>query len=288
MRHGLLAWSGALVLVLLGAVSAAAADVPPGCTLEVQTQPDGSKQYVVTCPPGSGGSDSGGSDSGGGATCELTGLYDYCIGASACWANVPSALDPSTWPEETRPSPDAIYTYQSCTPDPDGTLTGWSWYTPDEMTVGEAARQAFGLLRAPAFDVGVNPPRQAVVGIGTWFWAGGAPVSEVTGSSALGVVAIAEPDRLEVDPGDGSGVLPCPWTTAPSDACSHTYARSSAGQPVAPTGLPGYQARMRLVYDVRFENNGVPLTLPGLPTSLESPWHEASVPVAEVQAVVTP
>ncbi len=287
MRRGLLASGGALLLVLVGGLSAAAADVPPGCTLEVQTQPDGSKQYVVTCPPGAGGSDDGGSDSGGEPTCELTGLADYCIGTSACWANVPSALDPSTWPEETRPSPDAIYTYQSCAPDPDGTLTGWSWYTPDEMTVGEAAREAFGLLRVPPFEVGVNPPRQAIVGIETWFWAATGQPGALQGSSALGVVAIAEPDHIEVDPGDGSAPLSCPWTTAQSDACSHTYVRSSAGQPTGHAGLPAYSARMRLVYDVRFESNGSPLTVRGLPAVLESPWAQVSVPVAEVQAIVT-
>ncbi len=272
------------------AASSAGADVPPGCTVEVVTQPDGSKEYVVTCPPEPGDSEDGGSGSGPAAepTCELTGLAEYCIGASACWANVPSALDPSTWPEETRPSADAIYTYQQCDPDPDGTLSGWSWYTPDEMTVGQAARQAFGLLRAPDFTVGVNPPRQAIVGIDTWFWAQGASAAEITGSSALGVVAIGEPDHLEVDPGDGSGTLICQWQTAAGEGCAHTYARASVRGTATAGGLPAYVVRMRLVYGVRFEINGTPLSLDGLPSTLESSWQEVAVPVAEIQTLVTP
>ncbi len=273
----LVGWSGS------APVPASAED----CWQRVEVSP-GVFTYVNTCQ--SGPSDPGGGDTGGGPsdpTCELTGLADYCIGEAACWANVPSALDPATWPEETRPSPEAIYTYQSCSPDPDGSLSGWSWYEPREISVADLARQAFGMLRTPAFEVGVNPPRQAIVGIETWFWAATGEPGTVRGSSAMGVVAIAEPDRIEVDPGDGSGVLSCPWTTAESGDCSYTYARSSAGQPLGPTGLPAYAARMRLVYDVRFENNGVALTVPGVPGTLESPWQETAVPVAEVQAVVT-
>jgi hypothetical protein len=44
---------------------------------------------------------------------------------------------------------------------------------------------------------------------------------------------------------------------------------------------------MRLVYQVRFEVNGTPLEVAGLPATLESPWQTTSVPVAEIQALVT-
>ena len=101
------------------------------------------------------------------------------------------------------------------------------------------------------------------------------------------MVAIGEPDRLEVDPGDGSAVLSCPWSTVASGECSYTYGRSSVGQPVDGDGLPAYPVRMRLVYQVRFEANGAPLEVAGLPTTLESPWQTTSVPVAEIQALVT-
>lgn len=282
-----------VVLALLGGILPALSALPGAvavadeCVQKVETSP-GVWKYVNVCTePGDDGAPAG---TGGGTaepSCELTGLASYCIGTSACWANVPSALDPATWPEETRPSPEAIYTYQSCDPDPDGTLTGWSWYTPDEISVTELARQALGSLATPEFTVGFNPPVQAIVGVDTWFWAQTAAAGTVTGTSALGVVAIGEPDRIEVDPGDGTGVRTCPWSTSASAACSHAYVRSSVGQPVGPDGEPSYTVRLRLVYQVRFENNGAPLTVDGLPSTLESPWRSVALPVAEIQSVVT-
>lgn len=171
--------------------------------------------------------------------------------------------------------------------EPTCTLTGWSWYTPPQASLADLARQAFGSLTAPAFTVGYNPPGRAVVGVPTWFWAQTGQGGVITGSSALGVVAVGTPSRVEVDPGDGSAVLSCPWSTTESATCSYTYGRSSAGRPVGSGGLPSYTARMRLVYEVRFENNGTLLQVPGLPTTLESPWQDTSLPVAEIQSVVT-
>jgi len=283
-------WATALTALLgvaaLGVPVAATADE---CWQEVQVSP-GIFKYVNTClDSGSGGTGAGGgSGSGGGAaepTCTLTGLADYCIGVNACWANVPSAMDPAEWPEETRPSPDAIYTYQSCTPDT--TLTGWAWYEAETVSVADLARQAFGSLAAPPFTLAFNPPGRAVVGLETWFWAATGQSAAIQGSPAMGVVAIGQPDRLEIDPGDGSGTVSCPWVTAESDACSHTYSRSSAGRPAGASGQPAYTARMRLVYDVRLEMNGAPLDVPGIPTTLESTWQAVPVPVAEVQSLVT-
>jgi len=278
----------ALCALVAGTVLAATSSsaVPPGCTVTQQPGPDGKVEYVVTCPGGETGP-GGGTGGSGEPGCTLTGIFEYCIGASACWANVPSALDPATWPEETRPSPEAIYTYQQCSPDPTGTLSDWSWYEPPGPSLTELAQQAYGALAVPAFGVGFNPPGRTVVGIPTWFWADTAQGGQITGSSALGVIAIGTPDRLEVDPGDGSGTRQCPWTTEASAACSASYARSSAREPAGPDGRPAYTARIRLVYDVRYENNGVGLTIIGLPTTLTSPWVAGAVPVAEVQSVVT-
>ena len=271
-----------LTLAVFASSTATAVNPPPGCSLTVTGDGEnGQKTYSVVCPGDAGGS-SGGSSGPAGPSCVLSGLNDYCIGASACWSNVPSAL-----PVDSRPSVDAIYTYQSCDPDPSGTLTGWSWYTPPQMSAAQAAREAFGRLATPVFTVGFNPPGRAVVGVPTWLWAQTAQVGVITGSSALGVVALGEPAGLEVDPGDGSGVLTCPWSTAASAVCAYTYSRSSVGQPVGAGGHPAYAARMRLVYRVRFENNGAPFEVAGLPATLESPWQTASVPVAEIQALVT-
>jgi len=283
----------AAVLVVLAAMlggavvvaAPAAADPPPGCTVVQVPGPDGKLKFVVTCP----GDDDGGSPGGGGdntPTCTLTGLATYCVGTSACWANVPSALDPSTWPEETRPSPEAIYTFQYCDPDPTGTLTTWSWYEPPGPSLQELAQRAYGRLATPAFTVAFNPPGEAIVGLPTWFWADAATAGEIVGDSALGVVAIGAPDHLEVDPGDGSGTFTCPFAVTSGSDCSHEYTRSSAREPAA-HGVPSYTARIRLVYDVRYENAGTRLTIPGLPDTLTSPWVAGAVPVAEVQTLVT-
>ncbi len=241
--------------------------------------------YVNSCLGGDSGSTPGGE--GSAPACDLSGLADFCIGTSACWANVPSALDPSTWPEETRPSPESIYTYQSCDPDPTGTLSGWSWYTPSTVTVADAARQAFGALSAPPFAVRFNPPGRSVVGVDTWFWVAGPDAGEITGSGALGLRAIGAPAALEVDPGDGTGVLTCPWVVAQSADCAHAYLRSSVGQPPDTSGIPAYPVRVRLVYDIRFEQGGVLLALDGLPATFTSSWVSATVPVAEIQTVVS-
>jgi hypothetical protein len=52
--------------------------------------------------------------------------------------------------------------------------------------------------------------------------------------------------------------------------------------------LPAPEARMRLVYTVRFERNGAPMAVTGAPTEFGSPWREGPVPVREVQTVVKP
>jgi len=270
-----------------GAWGAWARDVPPGCHLERVDVNEGGAHYRTVCPGAPGDGSGGGSSGPAVPSCVLSGLNDYCIGTSVCWSNVPSAIPVESWPVDSRPSVDAIYTYQSCDPDPSGTLTGWSWYTPPQMSAAQAAREAFGSLATPVFTVGFNPPGRAVVGVPTWLWAQTAQAGVITGSSALGVVAVGEPARLEIDPGDGSGVLDCPWSTAASGVCAYTYARSSAGQPVGAGGQPAYTVRMRLVYRVRFENNGAQFEVAGLPGTLESPWRTVSVPVAEIQALVT-
>ncbi|MQS10394.1 hypothetical protein FNX48_025505 [Streptomyces sp. IF17] len=184
-----------------------------------------------------------------------------------------------------------MYTFKKCFA-PDGSeLPGvWEFITPPGGTgpsLTELAWEAFGELSVPDFTLAHSPPVQAVIFVDTWWWAEGPSDGEVRGSSAGGVVAIAEPSRLEVDPGDGSGVLDCPFTVRESDACSHVYDRASVnGTARTGDGLAAHPARARLVYTVRFENNGAPLTLPGLPEALESEWQETPVRVTEVQAVV--
>ncbi len=157
------------------------------------------------------------------------------------------------------------------------------------MTLNELAQRAFGQLQIPAFTPTFNPPTATYVNLDTWWWAEGATTNELIGTAALGVRALATPDHMEVDPGDGSGAFTCDFATQEADDCSNTYRRSSnRGSARAPDGSKAYPARMRLVYDVRFEINGAPLNIAGLPTSLSSDWTPRAVPVREVQTVVVP
>lgn len=283
------AWRAFVVLLMLAAGTVVAASpAQAACTSQVVgVDAHGKLIYQTVCDGGPGTPGGGTGGSGGGPTCTLTGLNSYCIGSAPCWSNIPAAVPPTPEQEAQRPSPEAVWVYQRCNDDEADPLSGWSWQETTGPTLEELAQQAFGALRTPPFSIGVNPPRQAVVGIPTWFWAEAAGNAPLTGTAALGVVAIGTPTGIELDPGDGTGTISCPWTVQATDACSHVYDRSSARQPVSASGLPAYTARARLIYDIRFEVNGAPLDLPGTPDELQSPWAQVAVPVAEVQSVVT-
>jgi hypothetical protein len=220
--------------------------------------------------------------------------YDvsFCSGELSCYRFIPppTAEDPAAWPE--RPAgvdPTASYANQACfTQPPEEALVSneYIWVTPSEQDIAAQVDVAFGALVAPAFSLGFNPPTRAVVNLPTWFWAAGAGGGAVTGSSAGGLVAVATPDHLEVDPGDGSGSFRCAWAVTASDTCAYTYPRSSAGEPAVADLGPAYQAQMRLVYTVRFELNGAPFEVAGLPTEFTSTWQTTPVPVAEIQSLV--
>ncbi|MCE7083312.1 hypothetical protein, partial [Streptomyces sp. ST2-7A] len=125
---------------------------------------------------------------------------------NACWAAIPSYLypTPDKWPEEP-PSEDSVYVFKRCYA-PDGAqLPGvWEFITPGDsgLSLEELAWEAFGELVVPDFTLAHSPPVRAVIFVDTWWWVEGPSDGEVRGSSAGGVVAIAEPARLEVDPGD--------------------------------------------------------------------------------------
>ncbi|MDT0269503.1 hypothetical protein RM844_24790 [Streptomyces sp. DSM 44915] len=275
------------LLVWLAPTPALANPADPNCYTQT---PSGGIVYVCeTETPGEdgGGEDDGGDGGTGGApACDLSlvdafiGATDrFCQGENACWVNNPpfEYPDEASWPEEP-PREGAVYVYQECIgPDGEIVFSDYTWQGGEEgPSLAELAQQAYGALNAPAFRLDFSPPDETLIFLDTWWWAAGAHDGEIVGTAALGVVAVGTPNRLEVDPGDGSDVLNCPVTTVESDACAHTYQRSS----------DGYPARARLVYDVRFEQNGEPFELPGLPEALESPWQETAVPVNESQATV--
>lgn len=253
-------------------------------------------KLVYSCEGGGStdpGSGDGGGDSGGGPTCDKSKApyTEFCDGTAACWGNNPAAVkDPKELEGTPKPDEDANVAYKSCRRADGSTYDEWYWSTAaDGPSLNELAQRAFGALRVPVFAPTFNPPGRSYVNLDTWWWAQGASDEEIIGSSALGVVAIAAPNRLEVDPGDGSNTIDCAFSTTKSDACTYMYRRgSNRGSATAEDGSRAYPARMRLVYDVRFERNGAPLALAGLPTSLSSPWRGTAISVREIQTVVQP
>lgn len=289
----LLLGTAVVATALLVTVPTASAD----CTLVWGQKPNGSMGWVEVCEDSGGdeGEDTGGDNGSGGdnePTCDLSqvegegpaGSVTWCQGTEACWGNIPSLNPPETWEDLAGgPSPGEGYivTFVVCYPSNPG--GSWQWIQPPEEqgpSLWELAWQAFGNIATPEFTLAFSPPTQSYVNLDTWYWAEGPSDGEIVGDSTGAVNAIATPDRIEVDPGDGSGVMECPFAVDEGDECLHTYVRASVDHP------DGYPARMRLVYDIAFTNNGDPLELDGLPTTLESPWVDGPLPVAEVAAIV--
>jgi hypothetical protein len=211
----------------------------------------------------------------------------WCQGQVACYAHVPAELQPTEAEQEEKPSDDAEYIYWRClNPDGSDADAGFDWREPDGPSTEELAWEAYGNLSTPSFDLKFSPRERSYVDIATWWWVDGPSTGEIVGSSAAGLVAIGTPSRMEVDVGDGSPTLTCPWVTRESDECQYTYVKASVGGPETSPDGPAYLAQARLVFDVRFELDGSPIDVPGLPDTLESPWRQAVVPVAEIQALV--
>lgn len=287
-------------------ISPAAAD---DCIQQVETSP-GVWEYVNTCTgdDGGDGGDEGGGDEGGGddggtePECYLgredSFDYDwsYCTedGLSCyVYAPPPTAPNPEDWPEKPPGmSEDAVYSVLTCftqPPEEDVVIYGPpEWIEPPEDVINweQEAVQAFGQLVAPDFDLAFNPPAKSYVTLDTWYWAEGATDGELEGTSAAGLVAIATPERLEVQPGDGSATLTCPFSVTQSDACSYVYEKASVNGTATVDGEPAYAGQARLVYTVRFEFNGEVMEIAGAPTVFETPWEGTPIPVAEIQAIV--
>jgi hypothetical protein len=277
-----------VVAALLLPVSPAAAE--PDCH-PVQ-QPDGSIGYECTegGDDGQPGTPGGGSDGGGTTqpTCDLRAPATFCLGERACW--IKDNVVPFAPPKGPPPTKDADWHVQMCYPNGEGPPSGeavWDDEAPEPPTLAEQARTAFGQLNPALGTLGANPQAHSLVSLPTWFWADGL-AGELTGSSAFGLVAIAQPDHLEVTPGDGSATLTCDWVTTKSDACSHSYTRSSA---VAGTtevdGRRAYAASAVPVWTVSYEMAGAPVNIPGAQLELVGPEMTTGVRVDEVQATVT-
>jgi hypothetical protein len=170
------------------------------------------------------------------------------------------------------------------------------WRTPPQIARTEPplilqARQAVGRLDIPSVGLTYNPPGFAIVGMDTWWWATGARTTPQHGSSAFGLVATATPTGLDIDPGDGSDTLHCPWTTTRTAAEQHyasAYTRSSVSGTAEHHGRPAYTATATATptWTVTFTNDGAPVTFPDLDTTVDGPTTRTTVPVSEVQTIV--
>lgn len=290
---------GTMVITAVQVTPAAADD----CIQEVETSP-GVWEYINTCTDDDGGEEEDDGNGGGDGNTEpecylgreeqFNYDWSFCDGELSCYvfSPPPSAPDEEDWPEKPADAPeDAVYANQACfTQPPEEALVSneYLWLDPPEGVINweQEAIQAFGALVAPDFDLAFNPPQRAYVTLDTWYWAEGATDGEITGSSAAGLVAIATPERLEVQPGDGSATLTCPFTVAQSDACTYVYPKASVDGTATVDGQPAYEGQARLVYTVRFEFNGTVMDIPGAPVVFETPWQATPIPVAEIQAIV--
>lgn len=292
----------AVLLALSGLPLVTAGPAAAGSCPGDSADSNGRGVQIEDCGEGSVTEDDGNGNGGGGGESEeglpecdtdrlsYQGDAQWCEGAYACWAHIPSAVypTPDAWPAEP-PTEDSVYIFKACSlTDGSDSYSRYGWYPPepDGPSTTELAWRAYDSLTVPEFELRHNPSGAAVVLLETWWWAEG-PSGDPLTARAGRVSAVAEPVRLEADPGDGGGVLRCPFATASSDACAYTYERASVdGSAETADGSPAFPARARLVYDLRFEFNGEPLEPPGLPASLRTAWEGLPVRVTEVQANV--
>jgi len=250
---------------------------------------DGTLDYVCTKwsegTPGDSGGGSGGGGGGATPSCEFReSIYnDFCMGDRACFMNDPAAIQDL---EEIRKNGDTIsdkpddadhVVYVGCI-GPDGTeYDNWYWDTELEtISVRDRLVAAYGRLVLPDVTPVYNPPTRTLVNLDTWWWAQGASATPIVGSEAFGLVAIAEPRDMVISAAGQS--ITCPVVTSRSDTCKLKFRRAGT-----------HTATMRIVYDVRFELDGSPFTVPGGNgdlLTLES-TDTVTVPVIEVQSLVT-
>lgn len=222
---------------------------------------------------------------------QSAGAPPYCTNFNYCFEAAPGPM-PNP-PDGPKPSEDSVLRAIWC--HNDGTLTidriFWSEDAEDEgPTLLEQALEAIGQIDLTAATLQTSPNARTLVNLDTWFWLDGGQ-QEVTGSSALGLVAIARFRSLSVDPGDGSGAFPCDLVTsadAAQDSCTHSYRRSSIGGSTSADGRPAFSATVTAVYDLSFEIDGNPIPpIVGAPTTLDSPPAGSAIVVDEIQSRVT-
>lgn len=257
--------------LLLPAAPAAAAGKT--CHTEAVKAPDGSIHYEQVCVstvPGTPGTPGGGEVADCGlATADLP--YEgapFCHGGQPCQYtdNIVPLAPPST------PAPDGQeWQARYCA---DGSkvmaLTGGT--RPRPLIV--QAQEAYGNLPVPAGSVGHSPAARGIVGLPTWLWLRPGSFGPQRGTSAEGLVAVAEPAGTTWRTGDGASFGCAGGGTPGAGDCSHTYRRAAAR----------YAGSVTRTWTVRYEVNGATVDIPGAPPTLtgDTAWALA---VAEAQVV---
>ena len=281
---GLVAAS-AVVLGLFAATEASAAG--HYCYMKAVHNPDNTISYVRVCVdthPGDPGGPGGGGG-GGAPPCELDkaptgpgyGAF-YCSGKAVC--TIKDNWAPYAPPTETAP-PGQEYKLQLCwpcggcfgPPAPSYILNG-----PPVRPLIVQAQEAFGNLAPPAGAVRHSPDVRGIVSLPTWLWLQPGSFAEVFGSSAEGLVAVAEPDSTTWNTGDG-GSVGCdgggtPYAAGAAATCTHTYTRASAR----------YDGSVTRTWRVHYELGGNIVDIAGAPAALNAntAWNLA---VAEAQVL---
>lgn len=255
----------------------------------------GVSQYVNICEtPGEDddGEDDGSDDGEGeweGPSCDLghDPYNEFCWDEKACYADIPSPLAEEDWPDKGRPSETAIFTSFACIVPPDGEpLHEFGWIDPYRYSLPDQGWAALGKLETPAFTLGFEPAGLAYVGADTTFEVDGIGDGEIVGTEAGSLQAVGSFRHVELKPGDDAEVLECDNEPG-TDDCVHVYLETSHDEPAADLdGRGSYTAQARLVYDVTYLMGGEPVSLPGVPDTLESPWNGTVVPVGEIQVLV--
>lgn len=274
----------ASVLVALGTSTAAVADDCPRVVID----PDGTThlENCVTIPGGGDGGDGGGGGGGNAPACEFTGIWDeFCRGTAPCYKFDPANLQNDDYVRESlgqdlaeKPSDSDHLIYVSCLP-PGGErqdLYYWaSEFEGETVSIRDRLLSAYAQLPLPAITPVFNPPTRTLVNLDTWWWAQGAQTTEARSPEALGLVAIAAPDKMTVTA--GAQTVTCPIVATRSDECVMVFRRAG-----------DYDATVTVSYAVRFEIGGQPFTVPGGNEDVLTASRSAQVqvPVREVQTLV--
>jgi hypothetical protein len=276
------------VFLLLAAVVVAALLLPVGpataagehCHLEAVKNPDGSITYHTVCEtthPGQPGTP-GGQPEDCGQDAVTPGPGDgpyFCSGGVPCAYTtnvVPLAIP--TVPPEPGKQWQVLICYQGGTFTKQFVQTGGT--QPRPLIV--QAQEAYGNLAPPTATVRHSPDARGIVGLATWLWLAPGTFGPLRGSSAEGLVAVAEPDSTDWTTGDG-GSVSCagagiPYGSAGGSDCTHTYGRASAR----------YDGTVTRTWRVHYEQGGNRIDIPGAPVTLtaNTGWALA---VAEAQVL---